>query len=324
MRQKTLLLMLGLVWAWAGNLEARVYRIATMVPDKTSYSILLEEFSKKVAEATEKRVEFKFFWGGVQGDEAGVLRKIHGGTLHGGVFTAQAISIAFPDFRVLEVPFTFENREQSSKVLNELRPYLVEGLSKANFQTLGVYETGEIYFVTKKETPNINALKGQKIWLIDGDKLAESFIKNMDLVATAVSLPEVLTSLSTNLIDAAYAPAIAILALQWHTRVSYLVEPPFGYHFQGFLMGNSSWKTIAEKDRKAIETLVTEYEKKISTSNLAEANNALEAIKATGVKILKWPDSDVKEFKAIRNKVLEELTGPVLSKEVTSQVNKKL
>ncbi|MFW7381365.1 MAG: TRAP transporter substrate-binding protein DctP [Oligoflexus sp.] len=307
-------------------------KIATMIPhvkteegkEDKSLSEPYLIFAKDVAKATDGRVKFNFTWGGVAGDENTVLRKIQSQQLAGAILTAQALSLEQPDVRVLEVPFTFKSSEQASKTLHELRGKFEEGFKAKNYRTLGMYNFGEIYFVTKKETPNFDALKGQQIWLLNGDKLAAAFIKNMDLVGKTLDLPSVISAFSSNMIDGAYAPAAAIVALQWHNRVSYLIKPPFGYHFQGFLLSDSAWKKINEKDQAIIMKLAKELEEKISATSQSLAQEALAAITASGVKVIEWPESDIKKFQEVRNKVLNDLTGKELSKEITAQVNQQL
>ena len=62
-----------------------------------------------------------------------------------------------------------------------------------------------IYFISVKETKKLSDLKGQKIWTWQGDKLVTSVIKNMNLISVPLPLTDVLGSLSTGMVQAAYA-----------------------------------------------------------------------------------------------------------------------
>ena len=309
----------------AGSLQAKTFKIGTMIPEGTNYASLLSEMSKKIKKATKNRVKFKFAWGGVAGDEPDVLRKIRVGQYHGGVFTAKTIADIYGDVRVMEIPFSFKDRAHSQKVLKEFTPMFEKGLSKKNFESLGLYETGEIYIVTKKEVKNIDGLKGQKLWLYQGDKLAEAFTKSLNLVAVPVALPDVLSSLSTGMIDASYAPALGIVALQWHSKVSYLVEPPFSYHFQGFMLSGKMWRKIRIDDQKVVKKIAAEYTKKISESNYKDGLTSLEAIKKQGVKVIKWPTADLASLNKVRDGVLQSLVNEkALSEGIVKKFNEKL
>lgn len=304
--------------------HAKTYKLGTMVPDGTKYSSLLKEMAKKIKKETDRKVKLKFIWGGIAGDERDVVNKIRVGQFHGGLFTAKTLGEIFGDVRIMEVPFSFKDRAHSQKVLAEFSDHFSNGLEKNGFKNLGIYETGEIYMVSKNKVTSVKDLKNQKLWLYTGDTLAEAFIKAMGLVAVPLALPDVLSSLSTGLIDTAYAPAIGIVALQWQSKIGYLAEPPFGYHFQGLLLSDKAWKKIKPEHQKIVSQITAEYQKKISDVNFSEAKAAYDAIKKQGVKLISWPESDLSQLKVIRGKVIEELEGKHLSKEIIQKFKEKL
>lgn len=321
---KALLFVASLGFFLTQNLYGKTYKIGTMIPKGTDYAKLLSDMAKEISTKTSGRVKLKFYFGGLAGDEPDVLRKIHVGQLHGGVFTAKAMSDVFSDIRVLEVPFSFKSREQAGEAMQRLESYFSEGFDKNGYQNLGLYEIGEVYLVSRNSTESMTGLKGQKIWVFEGDKLAEAFTKSLNLVAVPVALPDVLTSLSTGLIEVTYAPALAIIALQWQSKVSYIVEQPFGYHFQGFLLSNKAWAKIKTDDQKIVRQVSSQYAKKISETNLSQADDAFEAIKKQGVKPLKWPESDVKALQKARDEIFKSLQGSLLSKSVVKNLEESL
>ena len=64
----------------------------------------------------------------------------------------------------------------------------------------------------KKKTESLESLKGLKIWSWHGDNLVDAMIKEMNLISVPAPLTDVLSSLSTGIIEAAYAPPLGILA----------------------------------------------------------------------------------------------------------------
>lgn len=303
----------------------RTFKIGTMIPEGTNYSTLLSDMAKEIKTKTKKRVKFKFAWGGVAGDEPDVLRKIRVGQYHGGVFTAKTLSDIYGDVRVMEIPFSFKDRAHSQKVLGELQRHFSKGLSKRGFENIGLYETGEIYIVSKNEVKDLGSLRNQKLWLYQGDKLGEAFTKALNLVAVPISLPDVLSSLSTGMINAAYAPTLGIVGLQWHTKVSYLIEPPFAFHFQGFVLSGKSWRKIRIDDQKVIKKVAAKYTKLISDSNYTDGAVSLEAIKKQGVKILKWPQKDMSKLTEVRTQVLSSMVQKkILSEDMVKKFKEKL
>ena len=66
-------------------------KLALMAPEDTSWAKNLKSMAKEVSDATKGRVEFKIYFGGSQGDEPDILRKIHINQLHGGIFTGKTL-----------------------------------------------------------------------------------------------------------------------------------------------------------------------------------------------------------------------------------------
>jgi TRAP-type C4-dicarboxylate transport system substrate-binding protein len=72
-------------------------KIATLAPEGSTWMKLMHEFDERVRQATGGEVGFKFYPGGVQGDERLVLKKIRSGQLHGGGFTGNGLGVIAPD-----------------------------------------------------------------------------------------------------------------------------------------------------------------------------------------------------------------------------------
>ena len=75
----------------AGEKAKITIKIATIAPSRTSIAEIMEDFRTEVREKTNNEVDFKIYYGGVQGDESDVLRKIRVGQLHGGIFNGCGI-----------------------------------------------------------------------------------------------------------------------------------------------------------------------------------------------------------------------------------------
>ena len=63
--------------------QAATFKVATLSPDGSFWMKTMREAGKEVAAATDNRVEFKWYPGGVMGDDKAVLRKMRVGQLQG-------------------------------------------------------------------------------------------------------------------------------------------------------------------------------------------------------------------------------------------------
>jgi len=97
---------------------------------------LMEELNQQVREKTQGEVGLRFYPGGIQGDEAVVLRKIRTGQLHGGGFTGVGLGEIAPSLRVMELPFLFRDEGEIRAVHEKMDPVFEQQLRDKGFTLL--------------------------------------------------------------------------------------------------------------------------------------------------------------------------------------------
>ncbi len=300
-------------------------KMAVVAPEGTSWSKHLKKMSKEIKKKTDGAVKIKIYYGGSQGDEPDVLRKVRVGQLHGGLFTGKTLGDISGDVRVIEVPFTFNgNREKGWNTLNKMTPYFNSKFNKSGFMNLGFFELGMIYYVSQKKSSNLEDLKGTKIWSWEGDRLVSTMIDVMKLVSVPLPLPDVLSSLSTGIVEAAYAPPVGIIALQWNTKIKYLVDFPIAYSIGAFMVSNKQWGKIKPAHQKIVKDLADEYIAKINKDLIVENKDALAALKASGVEFVSFPEKEAKRSSQIRSEILAKMKGNLISTEAIKSIQKEL
>ena len=80
----------------AGDEPKVVIKIASIAPKGSNIANVFDEIGKQIKEKTNNEVAFKTYWGGVQGDEKDMLRKIRLGQLHGGGFMGPGLGLIVP------------------------------------------------------------------------------------------------------------------------------------------------------------------------------------------------------------------------------------
>ena len=121
-RRSLLSLLAGLLFIAGGSslAQADEWRIATLAPDGSSWMKILSKGAADVDSKTSGRVKFKYYTGGVQGDEKDVIRKMKMGALDAGAFTSVGLSQIVPSIRVLEIPMLFDSVEEMDYVRRKM------------------------------------------------------------------------------------------------------------------------------------------------------------------------------------------------------------
>ena len=95
-------------------------KIATIAPESSSWMKDMRAGAEAIENATEGRVKFKFYGGGVQGNDKQVQRKMRTGQLHGGAFTSGGLNRFHPDGDLFALPMLFRTIDEARYVRNAL------------------------------------------------------------------------------------------------------------------------------------------------------------------------------------------------------------
>src|SRR5690349_1832430 len=103
--------------------EPIVLRFATLVPDGTAWARELKAAAREVESQTQGQVRWKWYFGGIAGDERVVPERIRRGQLEGEAAGVSCVDLA-PSLRVLRVLGMFRRRDEAHAIIMRLRPTL--------------------------------------------------------------------------------------------------------------------------------------------------------------------------------------------------------
>ncbi len=275
-----------LVSLWISPVQAVIIKIATLSPDGTYWMQKMREGAREVAELTDRRVRFKFYPGGVMGDDKAVIRKIRIGQLQGGAVVAGSLSQIFPDIQIYSIPMIFRSLEEVDHVRASIDPLLHDGLNRQRFVVLGIAGGGFAYIMSTKPVRTLNDLHKQKVWVPDNDPMAITVVKNFGVTPIPLSLADVRTGLQTGLIDTIAAPLIGAIQMQWHTQLQYLTDFPLMYIYALLAVDQKIFKRIASEDQKIVYQVMGRVFKDIEAKNRQDNLDGLTVLRNQGIQFL--------------------------------------
>jgi TRAP-type C4-dicarboxylate transport system substrate-binding protein len=271
-------------------------KFATLAPDGSTWMKTMRKIDEDVRRRTENRVGFKFYPGGVQGDEKDVIRKMRNGQIHAAGFTGFGLGAIVPETRVLELPFMFETLDELDHVRNATNDYYEKAFAAKEHVLLGWTDVGFVYLYTKVPVRKVSDMPGTKWWIWSGDQLAEIFYKAFGITPIPLAAPDVLTSLQTGVVDGVYASPLACVALQWFTRVKYMTDAPITHGISALVATEKSLAGVSTADR-AILLEVTRRELAALTQKTRTQNDeAVAEIKKEGVQVVPIDAATRQEF----------------------------
>ena len=257
-------------------------KIATLVPNQSQWMQDMRAAGKTIEEQTEGRVKLKFYGGGTQGNEQGVLRKIRIGQLHGGTFSPTDFMKQYSAVNVYGLPFVFESWDEMRYVREKMDSALEAGFEDINFVTFGF--VGSFSMVLSNEPISNHAdMKGKKVWLPQGDTISYEAMQRLDLSPVALPVTDVLTGLQTGLLDIAAIPPEVAVALQWHTRVKYFTDMPVLFAMSFLAIDKRTFNKISADDQLIVREILNEVYANIDRNAPNESQNAMDALVKIGI-----------------------------------------
>lgn len=299
-------------------------KLATLAPEGSTWMKTMRQIDDEVRNRTENRLGFKFYPGGVQGDEKDVLRKIRNGQLHGGGFTGFGLGTVVPAVRVVELPFMFETLNELDYVRSQTDGYFYDAFEKEGYIHLGWADVGFIYLYSKEPIRTPDDMNTAKIWIWSGDPLAELFFEAFDVSPIPLAAPDVLTSLQTGVIDAVYASPLACIALQWFTRVEYMSDVPMTHGVGGALVSRRALKKVDPADVSILVEVSRERLRELTETTRRQNQEAIEELKKEGIEIVSVPEEMRREFFETGRAAWANGVGELYSQELLDRVKAAL
>ncbi len=304
--------------------QTKEIKLATIAPAGSSWDKITTKMNEELKARTAGKLAFRVYPGGTQGDEKDVVRKMRIGQIHAGGFTGFGLGLMASPVRVVELPVLYQNYEEvdyvESRVLPEMEAVFLKGNPPVVF--LGWSEAGFVYVFSKKPVKNVPDLRTAKAWLWEGDQQVERAYKALGVSPIPLQVPDVMTALSTNMIDTVYVPPLGAIALQWNSKVEYMLDFPLGLSAGGMVMLKSEFDKLPPDQKKILKEVAAKYTREMVTQSRKDNAQAIEEMKRLGLKVVSGTDADRIEFSTLIKKIWKEQVGVLYSAEQLDRIEK--
>lgn len=304
--------------------QSQVIKFATQAPEGSAWIKVMEEYNQEIQKLTNGEVKFKIYPGGIQGDELGVLRKMRFGSINSAGFTGVGAGEILPEFRILEAPMLIRTYKEADYITSLLYDDLAKKFEENGYVLLGLTEVGLVYVFAKKPIKSVADIKDIKMWMWEGDPLAEAAFKSLGANAIPLSITDVLTSLQTGLIDAVYTSPLACVTLQWYTRVNYMMDLPLTNSFGAILITKKMFDKIKPEYQKILVEKGREHMDRLIQLSRQSNQESIELMKKNGIEIVTIPQANLKNFYNAASQARQSLVGKLYSQELLTRVETAL
>ncbi len=284
-------------------------KMATLVPEGSSWHQVLKEVVDKWNKISGGRVQVRLYAGGVAGDDPDVVRKMRLGTLNAGVLTSVGVAEIDNSVYALSIPMAFNDYEEVYAVLEKMRPRLESSIEAKGFVVLNWADGGWVHFFAQKPVTTPDDLKKLKLFQWAGDP------KTLEIWRTAgfnpVPLPstELATALQTGLVEAFGAPPQVAVITRYYENAKNMTDLNWALLLGATVIKKDVWEKIDPPLRKKLKDIAVELGKKVDAEVKRLNTDAVSAMEKQGLKVV---PTDPAPWRAAMEKVWPIVRGGVV------------
>ncbi len=318
-------LLLSLLLAAPASAQTVAIKFATLAPEGSTWMKVLTELSKDLEKESGGKLKFKFYAGGVAGDEKDVVKKIRIGQLHAAGFTGVGLGDVAPETRLLDAPWLFRTRAELESVRAKYAKELDAAVEKGGFVLLGWTDLGSVYVFSKNPIASPEDMKKEKMWVWEGDPIAQAAYKALGVNPIPLSIVDVMQSLQTGMINGVYGPPLGVVALQWHSKVKHIYPVPIAESTGAVLVSKKFFDALPVDQKKLLTELSAKHLKHLNDLTNIENDKALEALKKQGLDLAADPGPATRRrYEELGAGARKELAGKLFSAELLGKFEKEL
>ena len=263
-----------------------VVRIATLVPDGSSWHQILKETADKWKQLSGGRVVVRLFPGGVAGDDPDVVRKMRLGTLNGGVLTSVGIAELDKSVYALGIPLMYESYDEVYWVHAKMRPKLEATLEAKGFVVLNWADGGWVHFFTQRPVAVPDDLRNLKLFSWAGDAEQVEVWRSVGFNPVPLPATEIATALQTGLVEALGSPPQVAVISQFFTHARNMTDLRWQLLLGATIITKAAWEKIPADLRPELLKVSQEAGARLQKEIREAEAKDVEAMKKRGLTVV--------------------------------------
>jgi TRAP-type C4-dicarboxylate transport system substrate-binding protein len=287
-------------------------KMATLVPDGSSWHGVLKETAAKWEQISGGRVKVNLYAGGVAGDDPDVVRKMRLGTLQAGVLTAVGVAEIDKSVYALGVPLMYDSYDEVYAVLEKMRPRLEADLEAKGFVVLNWADGGWVHFFTKKPVAVPDDLRRLKLFTWAGDTQAVEVWKAAGFNPVPLPSTEIMTGLQTGLVEALGVPPQVAVIAQYFEHAPNMTRLRWQLLLGATVINKATWERIPADIRPALLQASREAGARLQAEIRGSEEQDIEAMRKRGLDVVAVGAQQRVEWQKLVTAIFPKVRGPIV------------
>ena len=261
-------------------------KMATLVPDGSSWHQILKETAERWRTLSGGRVVVRLYPGGVAGDDPDVVRKMRLGTLNAGVLTSVGVAEIDKSVYALGIPMMYSSYEEVYDVLEKMRPGLEAKLEAKGFVVLNWCDGGWVRFFAQKPVAVPDDLRALKRFSWAGDNQSVEVWRAAGFNPVPLPSTEIATALQTGLVNALGVPPQVAVITQYYNHAKNMTDLPWQLLLGATLISKATWEKIPADVRPTLLQAARDDGRRLQEEIRKSGDKDVEAMRKRGLNVV--------------------------------------
>jgi TRAP-type C4-dicarboxylate transport system substrate-binding protein len=281
----------GAVIAWlaVAPLPAQapvIVKMATLVPDGSSWHRILKEVADKWNKVSGGRVQVRLYPGGVAGDDPDVVRKMRLGTLNAAVLTTVGVGEIDKSVYALSIPMAYADYAEIYHVLEKMRPRLEGSMEAKGFVVLNWADGGWVRFFTQRPVATPDDLRKLKFFQWAGDPKSLEIWRAAGFNPVPLPSTELATGLQTGLVEAFGAPPQVAVITRYYENAKNMTDINWALLLGATVIKKDLWDRIPADLRPQLLQITRDAGQSLQAEIRRGGEADVEAMKKRGLNVV--------------------------------------
>jgi TRAP-type C4-dicarboxylate transport system substrate-binding protein len=310
-----------LLFAAAPAGAQQVIKLGTIAPEGTPWLDAIRDMGEQWKAATDGKIEFRIYPGGVVGDDPDMVRKMRIGQLQAAALSTTGLYDIAHEMQALQMPMMIQSYEELDYVRDRIAPKLEKILEGKGFKVLNWGDAGWLHFFAQQPILRPDDLKPMKLWVWAGYPAYVEAWKDAGYHPVELASTDVLTGLQAGLVNAFPAPPLLALANQWFGVAQHMSDVKWAPAMGATVITLKAWNAIDPALREKLLASSRDVGLRLRESVRKLDDDAIEAMKKRGLTVHAVPPEGVAEFERVaRDSAYPKLIGPIVPAGIVAEV----
>ena len=294
------------------------FRLATLAPKDTSFDKALRRMGQTWKKDTNGKANLMVYAGGSQGSESELIKKMRINRLHAALLTGIGLSEIDESVAVFQkVPLLYRSLEELEYVMKEMTPVLEERIRKKGFVVLSWIDSGWVRVFSKNEIITPEDMAKSKLFTWSGDPKQTDLLKKIGFRPVAIDSTEIVSSMTTGLIDTVPMPPFYALATQTYNTAPHMLNFNYAPITGAIVVSEKMWLRFTEEERYAMKVAAIQTGKEMTASGRKESEESIRVMRDTwGLKVSELDDVSRDQWQTVATEAYDYIRGNTVPAEV--------